>query len=117
MEDRSIVEEASHAARLREAISPLLPLGPSLIPLDILLAVTKAFYEGRPLTIARLTEHLPYSVTGIRYNMRLLVEDDWLLKSHSSRDRRVIHLQPTAKAIAGLRDLTERVEALGGRRK
>ncbi len=89
--------------RLREALEPGLPYGASLIPLDILIAVTAAHRDGAPLTVKQLTSSLPYSVTGVRYNLDQLIADGWLEKRRAERDRRLVWNLPTERCADAFR--------------
>ena len=97
--ERHTTEDTTHVVqRLRSALDPGLPCGASLIPLDILIAVSAAHRDGAPLTVKQLIDSLPYSVTGVRYNLKQLVADGWLEKSRANHDRRTVLLRPTNKA-------------------
>ena len=101
MERQEAMADARLTERLREALSPALPYGASLIPLDILVVVACAHYANQPLSVKQLLAVLPYSVTGIRYNLAQLVADGWLIKSRFGEDRRLVHLLPSERvAIA-----------------
>ena len=107
MERQQALADARLTEKLREALSPALPYGASLIPLDILVVVSIAHHARQPLTVKQLYAVLPYSVTGIRYNLAQLVADDWLVKSRRGDDRRLVHLLPTSRverAFAQVRD-------------
>ena len=95
--------------QLRTALSPALPYGPTLIPLDIMVAVIQASRDTRPMTMKRLCEVLPYSVTGIRYNLNQLIKDGWLSKARHREDRRLVHLLPTAEGESALSKVYERL--------
>jgi DNA-binding MarR family transcriptional regulator len=104
--DRQITSDTTHVVqRLRSALEPGFPYGASLIPLDILIAVTAAHRNGSRLTIRQLIDSLPYSVTGVRYNLNQLVADGWLEKSRAKHDRRTVMLQPTEKVEAAFEEI------------
>ena len=109
MERQSPSDAADIVHELRTALSPALEYGPSLIPLDILVAVTRANNTKRPMTVKQLCEVLPYSVTGIRYNLAQLVEGGWLSKIRHHEDRRTVHLLPTARGERALSEVCERM--------
>jgi len=89
--------DAHLVQQLREALAPVLPYGPSLIPLDILAAVALANERGDPPTMKQLLAGLPYSATGIRYNLAQLLADGWVVKSALGDDRRLVFLLPSPK--------------------
>jgi hypothetical protein len=96
--DQQAKDEKTHLVqRLRSALEPGLPYSASLIPLDILIAVKEANRDNDPLTVRQLIDSLPYSETGVRYNLNQLVSDGWLEKSRAKQDRRTVTLQPTEK--------------------
>lgn len=106
MERQEALADARLTERLRGALSPALPYGASLIPLDILVVVSIAHHLNQPLSVKQLLAVLPYSVTGIRYNLAQLVADGWVIKSRKGDDRRQVHLLPTeqvADAFAKVR--------------
>ena len=98
--------DATHTVRqLRAAMEPGLLYGASLIPLDILIAVSAACEAGEPLTVKQLIDSLPYSVTGVRYNLKQLVIDGWLEKSRAESDRRTVLLRPTQKVTTAFQKM------------
>ena len=113
MERHFSSDAADFVHHVRTALSPALHYGPTLIPLDILVAVTRANNEKQPMTVKRLCEVLPYSVTGIRYNLKQLIEDGWLSKTRPPEDRRVVHLIPTADGENALSKVHERLSGYG----
>jgi DNA-binding MarR family transcriptional regulator len=97
-------DDTTHVVqRLREALEPGLPYGASLIPLDILIAVAAAHRDGVPLTVKQLTSSLPYSVTGVRYNLDQLIADGWLEKHRAEHDRRLAWILPTERCADAFR--------------
>jgi len=84
---------------LRSAVEPGLPYGPSLIPLDILIAVTAAARDDEPLTVRQLLDALPHSVTGTRYNLKRLIADGWVERTRAEWDRRIVFLLPTERTV------------------
>lgn len=99
-------DDAKLVQQLRETLAPVLPHGPSLIPLDILVAVALAHERGDHLTMKQLLAGLPYSATGIRYNLARLLADGWVIKSAFGNDRRLVFLLPApkvAEAFASVR--------------
>ncbi len=114
MERQEALADARLTERLRQALSPALPYGASLIPLDILVVVSIAHHLDQPLSVKQLLAVLPYSVTGIRYNLAQLVADGWVIKARNGDDRRLVHLRPTervAEAFAEVRaEVLETVE-------
>ncbi|MRH78219.1 hypothetical protein GH984_05825 [Spiribacter sp. C176] len=88
---------AQLVADLRSALAPVLPNGPSLVACDILTAVALAENAGMPLTMKQLLAGLPYSATGVRYNLATLLEDGWIYKESSGSDRRLVHLRTSAR--------------------
>ena len=84
---------------LRAAIEAGLPYGPSLIPLDILIAVTTAAHDDEALTVNQLLSVIPHSVTGIRYNLSRLIDDGWVERFLPDWDRRMVVLLPTERTV------------------
>lgn len=109
------VSDARLAERLRAVMTPALPYGPSLIPLDILVAVSRAHHREQPLSVKQLVATLPYSVTGIRYNLAHLVADGWVIKSRQGADRRLVRLLPTERVTAAFAEVRQALEADPGR--
>ena len=111
MERQTMLADADLTAKLRESISPALPYGASLIALDILIAVTRASSGKTPLSVKQLLATLPYSVTGIRYNLTQLVADGWLVKSRRADDRRLVRLFPTDRVAEAFAQVRRECEA------
>lgn len=100
-----MVEQVASARRLRAAIAAMLPYGPSLVPMDILIEVIEASESKDLISVNQLIKSLPHSTTGVRYNIDRMIDDGWLLKSRCSRDRRVVRLAPTQPAVDALREV------------
>ena len=109
MERHFSSDDVDFVYQLRTALSPALPYGPTLIPLDIMVAVIQASRDASPMTMKRLYEALPYSVTGIRYNLNQLIEDGWLSKARHQKDRRIVNLMPTADGESALTEVYKRL--------
>ncbi len=109
MERQTTLSDAQFTERLREALEPVLPYGPSLIPLDILVVIATANDAGQPITVKQLMAVLPYSATGIRYNLSQLIADGWVTKSRSGSDRRLVQLEPAVKVAAAFADVRAEV--------
>ncbi|KAF0285815.1 hypothetical protein BA899_01150 [Spiribacter sp. SSL99] len=103
MDQQTTSDTTRVVQRLRSALEPGLPYGASLIPLDIMIVVTAAYRDGACLTVSQLFNSLPYSVTGVRYNLNQLVADGWLERSRAKHDRRVVMLKPTDKVDTAFR--------------
>mgnify|MGYP002152406197 FL=1 len=106
MERPENLSDTEFTERLRKALEPVLPNGPSLIPLDILVVVATADHAGQPLSMKELMAVLPYSATGIRYNLAQLIADGWISKARHPTDRRLVSLIPSdrvAEAFAKVR--------------
>ena len=88
---------AQLVADLRSALAPVLPNGPSLVACDILTAVALAENAGMPLTMKQLLAGLPYSATGVRYNLATLLSDGWIYKECSGSDRRLVYLRASPR--------------------
>lgn len=88
---------AQIVADFRSALAPVLPNGPSLITCDILTAIALADNAGAPLTMKQLLAGLPYSATGVRYNLATLLRDGWIYKECSGDDRRLVYLRAAAR--------------------
>jgi DNA-binding MarR family transcriptional regulator len=111
MERQTMLADADLTAKLRESISPALPYGASLIALDILVAVTRASNAKTPLSVKQLLATLPYSVTGVRYNLSQLVADGWLIKSRRADDRRLVRLFPTERVAEAFAEVRRECES------
>ena len=107
MDRRDAAEGAQLTERVREALAPILPYGPSLIPLDILVVVATAHYAGNPVTMKQLLAVLPYSATGIRYNLSQLIADGWIVKTAAADDRRLVSLLPSARVEQAFAEVRE----------
>ncbi len=94
MERQELLADAQFAESIRHALAPLLPHGPSLIPLDISVVVASAFHANRILSMKELLAMLPYSATGIRYNLAQLIKRGLIIKEARGEDRRLVHLRP-----------------------
>jgi len=112
MEQYVSVNSAEFLHEVRAALSSALPCGPTLIPLDILLAITKAADAGHPLNVKQLCHELPHSVTGIRYNLDQLLSNDWIRKERSRSDARTVALLPTKRAEESLLSAQQRIMIL-----
>lgn len=107
MERQESLTDTELTERLRKALEPVLPYGPSLIPLDILVVVATAHHARQPLSMKELMVVLPYSATGIRYNLAQLIADGWIIKAGDPADRRLVNLVPServAEAFARVRE-------------
>lgn len=95
---------AQLVADLRTALAPVLPNGPSLVACDIITAIALAESEGAPLTMKQLLAGLPYSATGVRYNLSTLLDEGWIYKESSGTDRHLVYLRPSARLDEALRE-------------
>ena len=84
-----------------------LPIGHSLIPLDILLTVLKGNENGDDLKIKELFANLPYSDMGIRYHLRTLIKNGWLSLHNGDKDTRVKRIKATDKLIERFNQLSD----------
>lgn len=98
--DRNNFHNTTRAVQaLRAALESGIPYGSSLLPLDILIAVSVKKNDGKSLTVRQLMATVPNSATGIRYNLNRLVADGWIERTRSEQDRRTVFLIPTAKTL------------------
>lgn len=100
---------------LRERISEKLPIGNSLLALDILVVVMKSDGGGELLTVKRLFATLPYSSTGVRYHFERLLNDGWLEFDHDANDRRIKVVKPSHKLIDTFENLSEELDSLASK--
>ena len=101
--DRHLLNDPVQTVKaLRLAMEPGLPYGPSLIPLDILIAITAAARDDEPLTVRQLVDALPHSVTGTRYNLKRPIADGWVERTRPEWDRRIVFLLPTERTVKAL---------------
>lgn len=107
MDGQSALADAVFVERLRKALDPVLPYGPSLIPLDILIVVATEHHAGQPLTMKELMAVLPYSATGIRYNLAQLIADGWIIKAKHPADRRSVSLLPAQVVVEAFAEVRE----------
>jgi len=84
---------------LRQRISERLPIGNSLLPLDILVVVMMECGDKETLTVKRLFATLPYSSTGVRYHFERLLNDGWLEFDDGINDKRIKIVKPSPKLI------------------
>ncbi len=112
MDGQDDIDGAALTERVRQALAPVLPYGPSLIPLDILVVIATSEHAGAPVTMKQLLAVLPYSATGIRYNLAQLIADGWVTKDATADDRRLVHLLPAARVEAAFAEV--RAELLRG---
>ncbi len=84
---------------LRQRISKRLPIGNSLLPLDILVVVMMGFSDSEALTVKRLFATVPYSNTGLRYHLERLLNDGWLEFDTGITDKRIKIVRPSPKLI------------------
>lgn len=103
---RPCESRARLVADLRSALAPVLPNGPSLVACDIITTVALAESEGAPLTMKQLLAGLPYSATGVRYNLSALLNGGWIYKESSGKDRRLVYLRPSARLDEAVREAT-----------
>ena len=102
--------DARLTEKLRQALAPVLPYGPSLIPTDILITVSVHHETGRPLTMKQLLAMLPYSVTGVRYNLAQLIADGWITKERRGEDRRLVFLIPSDRLREAFAEVRARIQ-------
>jgi DNA-binding MarR family transcriptional regulator len=102
--------DARLTEKLRQALTPVLPYGPSLIPMDILITVSVHHETGNALTMKQLLAVLPYSVTGIRYNLAQLIADGWITKARRGGDRRLVFLIPSDRVREAFAEVRARIE-------
>ena len=87
---------------LRNAISDHLPVGSSLVILDILMFVLTEYLHERPLTMKKLLLSLDLSHTGFRYHFKKLVDDNWINLSRlteKNSDQRLRFITPSSKLV------------------
>lgn len=75
----------------------MLPVGTSLVALDILLAVALIGLRNERVTVKGLFSSLPHSVMGIRHNFDRLIADGWIELKQVEFDARIKYVQPTRK--------------------
>ena len=92
---------------IRQSTGSFLPIGHSLIPLDILLTVLKGNENGDDLKIKELFANLPYSDMGIRYHLRTLIKNGWLSLHNGDKDTRVKRIKATDKLIERFNQLSD----------
>lgn len=74
-----------------------LPVGHSLIPLNLLMVVVSARGDGVDITVKGLFASLPYSVAGMRYHFNRLIEEGFIALVNSTTDSRVKYVIATLK--------------------
>ncbi len=97
---------------IRKQSADYLPIGHSFIPYDILVAVFECHSNGSNLTVKSLFASLPYSVMGLRYHFRKLIETGWLELHAIDNDARVKQIKPTEKLIRHFELLSQSIAPL-----
>ncbi len=97
---------------IRKQSAAYLPIGHSFIPYDILVAVFESHSNGSNLTVKSLFASLPYSVMGLRYHFRKLIETGWLELHAIDNDARVKQIKPTEKLIRHFELLSQSIAPL-----
>lgn len=110
---RSVIKALTE---IRQCTGSFLPIGHSLIPLDILLTVLKGNENGDDLKIKELFANLPYSDMGIRYHLRTLIKNGWLSLHNGDKDTRVKRIKATDKLIERFDQLSDSLAHLLGRK-
>ncbi|MDH4479959.1 MAG: MarR family winged helix-turn-helix transcriptional regulator [Rhodoferax sp.] len=96
--------------RFRVLIHKYLGINSSLIPFDILLLVM--MNDGvQNVTIKSLLAGLTHSQTGVRYHLKRLIAEDWLLLHKGEADKRNTFVTLTASARRAL-ELAEQQASL-----
>ena len=88
-----------------------LPIGHSLIPLNLLMVVC-ATGDDVDLTVKGLFASLPYSVAGMRYHFNRLIEEEFLALVSSTTDSRVKHVIATLKLKRHFEVLTNSIDVV-----
>lgn len=96
--------------KFRVLIHKYLGINSSLIPFDILLLVM--MNDGvQDVTIKSLLAGLTHSQTGVRYHLKRLIAEDWLLLHKGEADKRNTFVTLTASARRAL-ELAEQQASL-----
>ena len=98
-----ITETASNTRLMafRTLIHENLQIESTLIPLDILLLVLDS--DGvRNVTIKLLLSGLTHSQTGVRYHLKRMIAQDWLVLSKGELDKRNTFVTLTPRARIAL---------------
>jgi hypothetical protein len=90
------LQRARTMTHLLEHTTQHLPIGHSLIPLNLLMVVCST-EDDIDLTVKGLFASLPYSVAGMRYHFNRLIEEEFLALVSSTADSRVKHVIATPK--------------------
>jgi len=87
-----------------------LPIGTSLVALDILLAVAAIGLRKERTTVKGLFAALPHSVMGIRQNFDRLIADGWIELRPVPYDARLKYVRPSRKLKAATEQLQQRAQ-------
>jgi hypothetical protein len=79
-----------------------LEISQSTIPLDVFLIVLDHFLTETPLSLKVLFVECKHSQTGIRYHLKSLFENNWLVKVRSNDDKRIYNILPGTKLLDAL---------------
>ena len=71
-----------------------LPINQSLLRFDLITTILKES-RANDLTVKRLFATFEHSQTGLRYNFRQLINDDWIKLEIDGNDRRRKLVKPT----------------------
>ena len=99
-------------AYIRKQTSFHLSIGHSYIPYDILMTVVHSSISNNDLTVKALFASLPYSVMGLRYHFRQLIEKGWIELESNSNDARIKHVRPTSKLNNKIDQIVEALHPL-----
>jgi hypothetical protein len=98
-EQQKNIAEFLHLSR--EVSAQHLPIGHSFIPFDLLLQVClhEVRYQDQPLSMKALFASLPYSDMGVRYHLRRLIENEWIVIDKNDMDPRMRSVSATDKTF------------------
>ena len=82
----------------------------SVMMRELLLHVLAAHVNGTPLTLKRCYLTFPSATKIIRRDLQLLAADGFIEMERSPRDKRSVHIKPSAATLARLSELTERID-------
>lgn len=110
MNNVSTLEALSKVHHIRKWGKDNLPFYESVIANDLVIFLGIEFSSGRPLTVKRLFNSLPYSYTAIRQHYKKLVVDGWVTHSSDPKDLRIKYIHPSTKFSKVITSYVEELE-------
>ena len=97
---------------IRDQAGAVLDVKASMIRLDILIAVMRAYAASETLNVKGLFAELPFSDMGLRYHFRELLDTGWIVMKTSDEDARRKLIYPTEILLQPFETFTAGVASL-----